>query len=45
MLAPASLLLKESKAMAMRSVVVDKVGATPPGYPRRVGLPAKRPIA
>lgn len=25
-------------------VVVDKVSATPPGYPRRVGLPAKRPI-
>lgn len=26
-------------------IVVDKVSATPPGYPRRVGLPAKRPIA
>ena len=26
-------------------VVVDKVSATPPGYPRRVGLPAKRPIS
>ncbi len=25
-------------------VVVDKVSPTPPGYPRRVGLPAKRPI-
>lgn len=25
-------------------VVVDKVSTTPPGYPRRVGLPAKRPI-
>jgi 16S rRNA (guanine527-N7)-methyltransferase len=25
-------------------VVVDKIAATPPGYPRRVGLPAKRPI-
>jgi len=25
-------------------VVVDKTAATPPGYPRRVGLPAKRPI-
>ncbi len=25
-------------------IVVDKVAATPPGYPRRVGLPAKRPI-
>lgn len=25
-------------------VIVDKVHATPPGYPRRVGLPAKRPI-
>lgn len=25
-------------------VLVDKVSATPPGYPRRVGLPAKRPI-
>lgn len=26
-------------------VVVDKVSATPPGYPRRVGLPTKRPIS
>lgn len=26
-------------------VVVDKISATPPGYPRRVGLPAKRPIS
>ncbi len=26
-------------------IVVDKVSATPPGYPRRVGLPAKRPIS
>jgi len=26
-------------------VVVDKVSATPPGYPRRIGLPAKRPIS
>ena len=26
-------------------VVVDKKAPTPPGYPRRVGLPAKRPIA
>ncbi len=25
-------------------VVVDKVSTTPPGYPRRVGLPAKKPI-
>ena len=25
-------------------VVINKVAATPPGYPRRVGLPAKRPI-
>ena len=25
-------------------VVVDKKAATPPGYPRRVGLPAKKPI-
>lgn len=25
-------------------VVVDKVAPTPPGYPRRVGLPARRPI-
>ncbi len=25
-------------------VVVDKIAATPPGYPRRVGLPAKKPI-
>jgi 16S rRNA (guanine527-N7)-methyltransferase len=26
-------------------VIVDKVAPTPPGYPRRVGLPSKRPIA
>lgn len=26
-------------------VVVDKTSATPPGYPRRVGLPAKKPIS
>jgi 16S rRNA (guanine527-N7)-methyltransferase len=26
-------------------VVIDKVSATPPGYPRRVGLPARRPIS
>lgn len=25
-------------------VVIDKVAATPPGYPRKVGLPAKRPL-
>jgi 16S rRNA (guanine527-N7)-methyltransferase len=25
-------------------VVIDKVAATPQGYPRRVGLPAKKPI-
>lgn len=25
-------------------IAIDKVAATPPGYPRRVGLPAKRPI-
>ncbi len=25
-------------------VVVDKIASTPPGYPRRVGLPARRPI-
>jgi 16S rRNA (guanine527-N7)-methyltransferase len=25
-------------------VLVDKVAATPPGYPRRVGIPAKRPL-
>jgi 16S rRNA (guanine527-N7)-methyltransferase len=25
-------------------VVVDKVSATPPNYPRRVGIPAKRPL-
>jgi len=25
-------------------VVVDKVGPTPPGYPRRAGIPAKRPL-
>ncbi len=26
-------------------VIVDKIAPTPPGYPRRVGLPAKKPIA
>jgi 16S rRNA (guanine527-N7)-methyltransferase len=26
-------------------VIIDKVSATPPGYPRRVGLPARRPIS
>jgi 16S rRNA (guanine527-N7)-methyltransferase len=26
-------------------VVVDKVAATPPGYPRRVGLAAKKPLS
>jgi 16S rRNA (guanine527-N7)-methyltransferase len=25
-------------------VVVDKVAATPPGYPRRAGIPAKKPL-
>jgi len=25
-------------------VVVDKVAATPTNYPRRVGVPAKRPL-
>jgi 16S rRNA (guanine527-N7)-methyltransferase len=25
-------------------VVVDKVAATPKGYPRKVGVPAKRPL-
>ncbi|MEW6179329.1 MAG: 16S rRNA (guanine(527)-N(7))-methyltransferase RsmG [Chloroflexota bacterium] len=25
-------------------VVVEKVASTPPGYPRRIGLPARRPI-
>jgi len=25
-------------------VVVDKVAATPPAYPRRVGVPSKRPL-
>jgi 16S rRNA (guanine527-N7)-methyltransferase len=25
-------------------VVVDKLAATPPGYPRRAGLPAKKPL-
>lgn len=25
-------------------VIVDKIASTPPGYPRRVGLPARRPI-
>jgi 16S rRNA (guanine527-N7)-methyltransferase len=26
-------------------IIIDKISATPPGYPRRVGLPAKRPIS
>jgi len=26
-------------------VVIEKVGPTPPGYPRRPGIPARRPIA
>ena len=26
-------------------VVIDKIAATPSGYPRRVGLPAKKPLA
>jgi len=26
-------------------VIVDKISATPPGYPRRVGVPVKRPIS
>ena len=25
-------------------IVIDKIATTPPGYPRRVGLPAKKPI-
>jgi 16S rRNA (guanine527-N7)-methyltransferase len=25
-------------------VVIDKIAATPPGYPRKVGIPAKRPL-
>jgi 16S rRNA (guanine527-N7)-methyltransferase len=25
-------------------IVIDKTAATPPGYPRRVGLPSKKPI-
>jgi 16S rRNA (guanine527-N7)-methyltransferase len=25
-------------------IVIDKAAATPPGYPRRVGLPSKKPI-
>jgi 16S rRNA (guanine527-N7)-methyltransferase len=25
-------------------VVVDKVAATPPSYPRRAGIPAKKPL-
>ena len=29
---------------ARHLVVLEKVGATPPGYPRRPGLPAKRPL-
>ena len=25
-------------------VIIDKIAATPPGYPRRVGIPAKKPL-
>jgi 16S rRNA (guanine527-N7)-methyltransferase len=25
-------------------VIIDKIGPTPPGYPRRPGIPAKRPV-
>jgi 16S rRNA (guanine527-N7)-methyltransferase len=25
-------------------VVIDKIAATPIGYPRKVGVPAKRPL-
>jgi 16S rRNA (guanine527-N7)-methyltransferase len=25
-------------------IVIDKVATTPPQYPRRVGLPAKKPL-
>jgi 16S rRNA (guanine527-N7)-methyltransferase len=25
-------------------VVIDKIAATPEGFPRRVGLPAKKPL-
>jgi 16S rRNA (guanine527-N7)-methyltransferase len=25
-------------------VVIDKIAATPPNYPRRVGVPAKKPL-
>ncbi len=25
-------------------VIIDKVAATPPNYPRRVGVPAKKPL-
>jgi 16S rRNA (guanine527-N7)-methyltransferase len=25
-------------------IVIDKISATPPGYPRRVGIPVKRPL-
>jgi 16S rRNA (guanine527-N7)-methyltransferase len=25
-------------------VIIDKIAATPPGYPRRVGVPAKKPL-
>lgn len=31
-------------AAARRLVVIDKVAATPDKYPRRVGIPAKRPL-
>jgi 16S rRNA (guanine527-N7)-methyltransferase len=30
---------------ARHLVVLEKIAATPPGYPRRPGLPAKRPLA
>ncbi len=30
---------------ARHLVVLEKVAATPPGYPRRPGIPAKRPLA
>jgi len=25
-------------------VIIDKIAATPPGYPRRVGVAAKKPL-
>lgn len=36
--------LEPEVAEARLLVVADKVAATPPGYPRRAGLPAKRPL-